>query len=85
MSVRDDAMDGSGGWTEDTAIQMTAGDELQSTVVGDISTEIANQISQQITDDVTTQVTNEIILEIIGGAAATPGNPELGTPPGPPQ
>lgn len=80
-SVRDDAMDGSGGWTEDTAVQVTTADELQTTVSTDISTEIANQISRQITDDVTTQVTNEVILEIIGGATV---DAELGTPPGPP-
>ncbi len=81
-SVRDDAMDGSGGWAEDTAIQVTTTDEMQSSVVNDISTQIADQISQQITDDVTTQVTNEVILEVIGGQSV---NAELGTPPGPPQ
>ena len=78
--IREDAMDGSGDWSTDSALEITSDELMQQTLVDDLATQIADQISQQITDDITTQVTNEVILEIIGGSAV----PELGAPPGPP-
>ncbi len=83
-SVRDDAMDGSGGgWTEDNALLVTTDGELQSSLVEGLAGEISGQISDQITQDITNQVTTEVVKQIIGGSAGAPG--ELGTPPGPPR
>lgn len=85
-SVRDDAMDGSGDWSTDSALDITSDEIMQQALVDNLATEIADQISQQITDDITTQVTNEVVQEIIGGSQIIRSStePELGTPPGPP-
>lgn len=80
-SVRDDALNGEGGWSEDQGMEVTneVTEALGGSIVDQVRQEIADQVSDQIIREVSDQVTDAIVQDVVGGGFAP-----LGEPPAPP-
>jgi hypothetical protein len=78
-SVQEQAVHGSGGWSEDQAMAaVTSQESVTNTVNENVRQVVTEQVSQQVSQQVSEQVTNTVVQEVVGGAAP------LAAPPAPP-
>lgn len=83
--VRDDALDGEGGWDQDIGMDVTnevmdqVADQIGGSITDEVRQGIADEVADQVIQDVANQVRDAIVQDVVGGGFAP-----LGEPPAPP-